>query len=470
MRVQIVMLIVAMLVGGNQKAQALPHTPKVAIIQDFLVSPTVKDIQIRFLSPKGKLLDDKGQPIVGRTRRDFIIGNLKLKPGTVFNEETLQEDLQRLRRLDAFDKVNVSVIPDPDGAIITYDIKEHHFPELTFGGGSNGDVGVYVQAGYEDGNINGNGDRFNLMVQPSTKDVIFDTQFASPPRRVESNSLGYSVRVFRNRDLSRTFNSDIKLANNSTAREGRIGGSVALLKSVNDWDTAVGINYTRISVRDRNFNVARADRLGSPLSVSGTGIDDLVTVSLAITKDFRDRRSNPTRGSILTLSTEQAIPIGLGQISSNRLRGNYIQYVPVSWVGHGKQTEFPEMVAFNLQLGTILGDFPPAEAFDLGGNNSVRGYGGGKVGSGRSYGLASVEYRFPIRRSLGGVVFADFASDFDSGKTVLGEPGVLRNKPGSGYGYGIGLRAKSPIGSLRGDLGINDQGDVVFILTTGQRF
>lgn len=470
MRVQIIMLTLAMLVGGNQKAQALPQASTVAVVNDLVVNQTVKDVQIRFLSPKNKLVDDKGQPIVGRTHRNFIIGNLKLKPGQAFREDTLQEDLQRLRRLDVFDRVNVSVAAEEDGAIITYDIKEHYFPELTFGGGSNGDVGVYVQAGYEDGNINGVGDRFNFTVQPSTKDVIFDTQFTSRPRRAEANSWGYSVRAFRNRDLSRTFNDDIKLANNSTAREGRVGGSVSVLKSVNDWDTAVGINYTRISLRDRDYNVARVDRLGNQLSVSGTGIDDLVTVSLAVSRDLRDRRSNPTRGSILTLSTEQAIPIGLGQISSNRLRGNYIQYVPVSWVGHGKQTEFSEMVAFNLQVGTIIGDFPPADAFDLGGNNSVRGYGGGKVGSGRSYGLASVEYRFPIMRSLGGVVFADFASDFDSGKTVLGEPGVLRNKPGIGYGYGIGLRAKSPIGQLRGDLGINDQGNIVFILTTGQRF
>ena len=324
--------------------------------------------------------------------------------------------------------------------------------------------------GYEDANINGLNEQLETNIQVSGKDVQFDSQFTSPYRRGQPNRLGYSFRVFRERDLSRTFNDDIKLSNGSTAREGRFGGSVAVLKSFNDWDTAFGLNYSRISLRDRDYNLARVDRLGSPLSVSGTGIDDLVTVSFAISKDQRDRRDNPTQGSLLTLSTEQAIPIGLGKISSNRLRANYILYVPVTWIGNGRLTENPEMLAFNLQAGTNIGEFPPAEAFDLGGQNSVRGYGCGKVASRRSYGLVSMEYRFPILQSVGGVVFADFGSDFGSGKTVLGEPGVLRGKPGSGFGYGLGLRVKSPFGLIRGDLGISDQGDIRFEITTGQRF
>jgi outer membrane protein insertion porin family len=492
MRIQIVVIFIVGLVVFQENQQALANSESTILETDTLSpSPTprlleklrgksvqtdeiaqrvIKDIQIRFINDKGKFVDDKGQPIEGRTQRNFIIDNLKLKPGQVFREDLLQKDLQRLRRLNSLDKVNVSLQEDDTGVNIIYDIKERRFPSLSFGGGDNGDVGLYGQVGYEDANINGLNEQLETNIQVSGKDVQFDSQFTSPYRRGQPNRLGYSFRVFRERDLSRTFNDDIKLSNGSTAREGRFGGSVAVLKSFNDWDTAFGLNYSRISLRDRDYNLARVDRLGSPLSVSGTGIDDLVTVSFAISKDQRDRRDNPTQGSLLTLSTEQAIPIGLGKISSNRLRANYILYVPVTWIGNGRLTENPEMLAFNLQAGTNIGEFPPAEAFDLGGQNSVRGYGGGKVASGRSYGLVSMEYRFPILQSVGGVVFADFGSDFGSGKTVLGEPGVLRGKPGSGFGYGLGLRVKSPFGLIRGDLGISDQGDIRFEITTGQRF
>ncbi|MBE8997457.1 BamA/TamA family outer membrane protein [Nostoc sp. LEGE 12447] len=423
----------------------------------------VKDIQIRFIN-------DKGLPIKGRTQKDFIIGLLRLKPGQVFREDLLQADLQRLRRLESFNQVNVYPKEDASSVNLIYAIKERSFPSLILGGGNNDDVGLYGRVGYKDENVSGLNDKLDTVLQFSTKDVQFDGQFTSRYRSEEPNRLGYSIRGFRNRNTSGTFNEDIRLANGDKVREGRFGGSVALLRAFDEWDTSVALNYTRISLRDQDYNVVQVDRLGSPLSVSGTGIDDLFTVSFAVSRDQRDRRDNPTQGSILTFSTEQAIPIGLGNISSNRLRGDYIQYFPVSWIGNGRPTDNPEMLAINLQIGTTIGDFPPADAFNIGGIDSVRGYGYGKVASGRSYGLASVEYRFPIFQSIGGVVFTDFASDFGSSETVLGEPGVLRDKPGSGFGYGLGLRLNSPFGLIRGDLGISDKGEVRFEVTTGQRF
>ncbi|MEH1896183.1 MAG: BamA/TamA family outer membrane protein [Nostoc sp.] len=423
----------------------------------------VKDIQIRFTN-------EKGLPIRGRTQKDFIIGLLKLKPGQIFREDLLQADLQRLRRLESFNQVNVYPKEDAFGVNILYAIKERSFPSLILGGGNNDDVGLYGRVGYRDENVSGLNDKLDTILQFSTKDVQFDGQFTSRYRSEEPNRLGYSIRGFRSRNTSGTFNDDIRLADGSKVREGRFGGSVALLRSFDEWDTSVALNYTRISLRDGDYNVVQVDRLGSPLSVSGTGIDDLFTVSFAVSRDQRDRRDNPTQGSILTFSTEQAIPIGLGNISSNRLRGDYIQYFPVSWIGNGRPTDNPEMLAINLQIGTTIGNFPPADAFNIGGIDSVRGYGYGKVASGRSYGLASVEYRFPIFQSIGGVVFTDFGSDFGSSDTVLGEPGVLRGKPGSGFGYGLGLRVNSTFGLIRGDLGISDQGEVRFEVTTGQRF
>ncbi|MEH1902325.1 MAG: BamA/TamA family outer membrane protein [Nostoc sp.] len=430
----------------------------------------VKDIQIRFINQKGELHDDKGQPIKGRTQKDFIMGLLRLKPGQVFREDLLEADLQRLRRLESFNQVNVYREEDTSNINIIYEITERSFPSLILGGGNNDDVGLYGRVGYKDANISGLNDKLDTIVQISTKDVQFNGQFTSPYRREEPNRLGYSIRAFRRRDISGTFNEDIRLANGDKVREGRFGGSVAVLGAFDDWDTSVALNYTRISLRDHEYNVAQVDSLGSPLSVSGTGIDDLFTVSFAVSRDQRDRKDNPTQGSILTLSTEQAIPIGLGNISSNRLRGDYIQYLPVNWIGKGRPTDNPEMLAINLQIGTTIGDFPPADAFNIGGLDSVRGYGYGKVASGRSYGLASVEYRFPIFQSIGGVFFTDFASDFGSSDTVLGEPGVLRDKPGSGFGYGLGLRVNSSFGLIRGDLGISDQGELRFEVTTGQRF
>jgi outer membrane protein insertion porin family len=235
---------------------------------------------------------------------------------------------------------------------------------------------------------------------------------------------------------------------------------------VDEWDASVGLNYTRTSIRDSDGNITPVDALGNSLSFSGTGIDDLLSVSAGISKDQRNNPVNPTQGSILSLSTQQSIPVGSGNILMNRVQANYSQYTPVNLLGSKK----PEVLAFNVQGGTTIGDLPPYMAFNLGGINSVRGYGSGDVGSGRSYVLASAEYRVPIYKPVGAVLFADFGSDLGSGDTVPGDPAGARDKPGTGFGYGAGVRVDSPLGLIRADLGFNDQGESKLQFGIGQRF
>jgi len=269
----------------------------------------VQDIQIRFIDDNNQSLDDQGKPIIGRTQKDFILGLLKLKPGQIFREEALQADLGRLQKLESFTYVRAYREENPFGVRIIYDVKERRFPSWNYGIGNNDDIGLSGRVSYKDANISGLNDQLATTVQVSTKDVQFNSRFTSPYRLGQPERLGYSVTAFRDRQISRTFDDEIKLANGNRTREGRFGGSVAVLRSFDEWDAALGLNYTRISLRDKDYNVVRADGLGNPLSVSGKGIDDLFTLSLAVTRDLRDHRLNPTQGSILTLSTEQAIPL-----------------------------------------------------------------------------------------------------------------------------------------------------------------
>lgn len=436
--------------------------------------PIVTDVKIRFVNKNGETIDENGNLVAGRTRGDFILAELQLKPGEVFREELLEADLRRLRRMDLFKEVNVSRSLSAAGVELIYELKERKSRVVTPSFGSDEDIGTYGTLSYLDRNMGGVNRSFRAKVLASNRDFQYSLRFIDPYRAITPNRLGYRIEGFRERGFSNTFNEDIDLPNGNSMREGRFGGSVALLKSFNEWDAALGLNYTRISIRDRNWDVAPVDEFGNPLSVSGTGIDDLVTVSLGLTRDRRNRRSYPSEGSLLSLSMEQSLPIGLGNIFLNRLKANYLQYVPLQLISGGASADIPdelqEMFAFNLQAGAVLGDLPPAEAFNLGGLNSVRGYEFGDIGSGRNFVLGVVEYRFPIVSPVGGVLFADFASDLGSGDTVLGEPAVLRNKPGSGFGYGFGLRVKSPLGLLRLDYAINERGESRIELTTGQRF
>ncbi|MBC7823516.1 MAG: BamA/TamA family outer membrane protein, partial [Candidatus Parcubacteria bacterium] len=230
--------------------------------------------------------------------------------------------------------------------------------------------------------------------------------------------------------------------------------------------------------------LSRRDSLGNLLSFDPSGKDDLITARLGFVRDRRNNFLTPTSGSVLSFSTEQSVPLGSGSILFNRLRANYSFYIPVRLtrltpgcrnrplkIGEKPPTGgCPQALAFNLQGGTVLGDLPPYEAFPLGGTNSVRGYDEGYVVSGRSYLQATAEYRFPVFSVISGALFIDGATDLGTGKNVPGNPAGVRGKPGSGFGYGIGVRVQSPLGPIRIDFGINDQGGNNIRFGFGERF
>jgi outer membrane protein insertion porin family len=430
----------------------------------------VGDVQIRFVNKQGKPVDDKGQPITHRTQEGFVRDNIQLQPGQIFREDVVRQDLRRLSALGIFESANVSFEGDARRTTVIYNVSEGKSRGFNFGAGYNDDIGIFGTISYQDSNFSGLAQKLSANVIVGTRDVQFDGRFVSPYRDVYPDTPGYSFNFFRRQGLSRVFDDEIKLPNGNRVRERRVGGGADLSYPLSsEWMGTLGINYTNISMRDRDGKVFAVDARGNPLTLSGTGIDDLTTISFAATRDQRDNPVNPRDGSFISLRTEQSIPIGRGEILGNRFEANYSQYFPADLI-KGLKGDQPQVFAFNVQAGTVLGDLPPYNAFVLGGTDSVRGYDYGEVGLGRSYVLASAEYRFPIYRFIGGVVFVDAATDLGSQDDVPGEPGIQRDRPGSGFGTGLGLRITSPIGIIRADFGINNGGDTRFHFGFGQKF
>lgn len=424
----------------------------------------VGDINFRFL-------DKDGKPTQGRTKEDFLKRELKLKSGEVFRVDVARQDLQQLYKLGLFDNANVSLNGDARQVDVTYDLIERAARGVNVGGGYSPSSGLFGTINYKDQNFGGVNKQLGLNAQIGAKDFQFDGNFTSPYQASNPDMPGYSVNGFRRRGISQTFDDDFQNQTNEAGnyeqpREGQIGGGISLNKPVGEWDASLGLNYTRTSIRDRNGNIISTDSFGNPVSFSGTGVDDLLAVTAGVTRDERNNPYNPTQGSLLSLTTQQSIPVGSGNILMNRVQANYSQYTPVNILG----TKDPQVLAFNVQGGTTIGDLPPYMAYNLGGINSVRGYGTGDLASGRSFVLASAEYRIPVFNPVGAVLFADFGSDLGSGSSVLGEPGVVRGKPGTGFGYGAGVRVNSPVGIIRADYAFTDKGDSRLQFGLGQRF
>ena len=437
-----------------------------------VTEPVVRNIVIEF-AEEGRTVDESGKPIVGRTREDFIRRELRTEPGTIFNQNEVVEDLETLNRLGVFQIATVAVdvddSPEPPVVDVTYQVEEGFSRRVQVGGGISTELGLFGSVNYRDRNFRGVGEDLNLGVQAGGRGLEFNTGFASPYRDSQPNRLGYSINGFRSNYRSLTFSDEVALENGDNAREQRFGGGASVMRPLGEWDAELGLDYSRISIRDDDGDIANRDEFGNQLTVSDSGIDDLLLLGFSVTQDERVNPFNPSGGSILRLSTEQSLPVGNGSILMNRLRANYARYISTDLLGSGS-VQNPEVFAFNLQGGTVLGELPPYEAFDLGGMNSVRGYEGGGIGSGRSYILASAEYRFPIFSIVGGVLFADVASDLGTGSSVEGDPAGVRDKPGTGLGYGFGIRVGSPLGLIRADFGLNDQGSSRIHFGFGQRF
>lgn len=105
--------------------------------------------------------------------------------------------------------------------------------------------------------------------------------------------------------------------------------------------------------------------------------------------------------------------------------------------------------------GLQLGDLPAYDAHPMGGVNCVRGYAEGALGTARNWGVINTELEtaVPKLNRLKGVFFVDCGTDFNSGATVVGDPAGSRGKPGTGLGYGLGVRLGSPMGMIRFEYG-----------------
>lgn len=457
--------------NGYTLARVLTVQPtREGLITVEVAEGLVNDIQVRFVNKEGQTVDAQGQPIRVRTQPGFVRQQIKLQPGQVFREDVARQDVKRLVDLGIFQTVTVTFEGDARRTDVVYTVSEKTARGFNFGGGYNDDLGLFATLSYQDTNFAGLGQRVGTNVQVGTRDVQYDARFVSPYRDTDPATPGYGANAFRRQGLSRVFTDEIELPNGDRVRERRLGAGISVDRPISpEWNGAIGVNYVRTSIRDRKGNVVRRDERGNQLSFSGTGIDDLTTVSFTATRDQRDNPVRPSTGSVVALSSEQSIPIGNGNILNNRLRANYAQFFPIDLIKSDNQ-EHPQVIGFNLQAGTVFGDLPPYSAFTLGGTNSIRGYREDKVAASRSYMLASAEYRFPIYRFIGGVAFFDYGSDLGTSKDVPGEPGVQRGKPGSGFGGGFGLRINSPIGIIRLDFGVNKEGGTRLHFGFGQQF
>ncbi|NCR82485.1 MAG: BamA/TamA family outer membrane protein [Microcystis aeruginosa K13-05] len=462
--------------------QVTPDGRVILVISEGLI----EKIQVRYFNVEQ-------EPVKGKTREFIITREMRLKAGDIFNRNTAQQDLQRVFGLGLFEDVRLSFSPgsDPREVIVNVDVVEGNTGSLAAGGGISSNAGLFGTVSYQQRNFGGNNQTLGAEVQLGEREFLFDLSFSDPWIAKDNFRTSYTVNVFRRQSISLVYdgeNSSIRTLNdNDSPRIVRTGGGITFVRPLAPdvftkpkWVVSLGFNYQQVQVQNANGDIsplsAPLNGFGSqPLAFSSSGIDDLLSLNIGAIRDFRDNPLQPTSGSFLRLGLEQTIPVGSGSIFGTRVRGSYSYFIPVRFINSFNLFETDifkgqQSLAFNVQAGTVLGDLPPYDAFIVGGSNSVRGYAEGEVGSGRSYFQATAEYRFPIVAIIGGALFVDFGTTIGSQGDVPGQPGIVRDLPGTGLGYGLGVRVQSPVGQIRVDFGFNVDGGSRLHFGIGERF
>ncbi|MFN9931872.1 MAG: BamA/TamA family outer membrane protein, partial [Cyanobacteriota bacterium] len=282
----------------------------------------------------------------------------------------------------------------------------------------------------------------------------------------------------------------------------RIGGNIQFVRPLNGgnpfkrapWSVVVGLSAQQVTPMDFSgdsqlYGVATNNFSSNGSEIPNDSIiclayncatnNQLLGLRIAATMNTLDDPRNPTRGNFLSLGTEQFISVGPDSPTFNRLRGSFSHYIPVRWLKFykgcrpkpGETDDCKQALAFQVAAGTNIGSLPPYEAFCVGGGNSVRGFYDCDLGVGRSFGEATIEYRFPLFSIVSGELFLDGGTTFGSQKNVPGNPGELLNKPGDGFSVGTGLIVTTPVGPLRLEVASRDfSGDWRFNLGVGWKF
>lgn len=451
----------------------------------------IADIVVRFI-------DKADHPIQGKTNPNLIKQEFELQPGDVYRADLASKGLDRVLDLIIVDRAMLSLekIGTSQQAIMTIAVQENSNIAVSFGltlppptalqgsvrantvnalsdsaGGLGGAIRIDLL------NLGGNNQGVNLGIEGGTQAFGFNLGY----RKFVRSDRGLGVNFYNRRGVESEFDDgdqDLGLENGKDPWVHRLGGGVEYFAPWGeDWQSAVGVSYQRVSVRDGAFSerIESQDQAGNRLTISDDGQDDFLTLNFATELNRQDNPSNPTRGARFQFSSDQYLPIGETDVVANRLAANYTHYFPLPLLGF---TEGAKTLILNLQGGTILGDAVPYESFILGGSSSVRAYGASEISTARSFIQASGEYRFPIVNlntwdqtiPLNGVLFIDYASDLGTADAVIGQPAVVRERTGEGMGYGLGLQALTPLGMMRTEFALNDRGEHQFIFKIGDRF
>ena len=399
--------------------------------------PATKSADVDYFVRKGELTRIGTITITGNTKtRDKVIRReMQLNEGDIFNSTNLEKSLNKLKRLDFFEQVEIVPSESEQKGVMNLlvKVKEKFTGTVSVGGGFSSDDGFFASGEITQRNFQGRGQYVAFKGHLGQESSRFVGSFTEPWVFDRPISLGIDLYNWR-----REYTDFDKDAVGGRIRTGFLFGNYSKFTAYYTLENA------EVSDIQSNSSAFLQSQEGKFLKSS---------ITLGVERDTTDHPFLPTRGSVNTLTTETSA--GFLGSESDFIRAEFHSgwFFPIFWkfVGYVRG-EVGQI--WELEGRPDDSAVPIYERFFLGGINSLRGFKWGDVGPkkgndvvcGLQYVEANAELLFPVYEKMGvrGVVFFDIGNASESGWDIDWR-----------YDAGLGLRWNSPLGPLRLEWGYN---------------
>lgn len=392
-----------------------------------------------------------------KTKKYVITREMKVKPGEPFNVKDARRSMQKVYNLGYFEDVNMKLNPgkEPNGVVLETSVVEQKTGTFSIGAGyskADGLVGI-IELG--DNNFRGTGDKVKVHWEfgGNGGNNNYEFSYLRPWLDSKQTSLGFNIYNMTNEYSDYGYQGNDE-ALRSTYEKKRKGWDITLGRPHGEYIQ----NYITFKNRD-DIYVRNVDEDGAPVDYShppaeyANYLQDNFGLTRSITLmrvyDSRDNVFNPTEGRRYSLSAEFAGGLLGGDFDFNKYTAEGRQYLKV-----GRE----QVVALRLTVGYADGKLPEAGKFAVGGADTLRGYNDDQF-KGDKMIAATAEYRFPVAKKVQGVVFTDVGKAWDGDHYKLNDLKA---------GAGVGLRVATPIGPIRIDYAIGEQGGKTHFSFGGQ--
>ena len=395
---------------------------------------------------------------------------IKTKPGQPYSVQTWGKDYNRIMNTQWFEGVTPSLPTQSEQDEGSVDLKVNLNDART--GLFNAGVVLDPQnslagaVSYSDSNFMGSGQSVGFNYTQATRGFggSISLDYANPYMDSKDTSFRASIYdrlIFR-------FTNGISAGSGSTNsadqyQERRTGETMAWTFPRTD-KMSYGISQRFEKIHTQNAITTSTVEVPYVQQDGEVGSFALTSIS-----NTRDLDFDPSKGTYLRVDLEpgysviRPVPanptdgrnVPEGRYPFLKLGFDYRTYFTKNKKPRSKDDISREVFAFRLKGGTETGTVPFFEQYFAGGNDSVRGYNEDRFWGKNSL-VATFEWRKPIQEQFSLVTFIDYGGAWGG---YAGTPNLEQSENAKfHYGYGLGIRFRTPLGPIRLDYAFNDQG------------